>query len=166
MPIHKGDNGLEEEAHYVGGIVKRISNFSNETLEDRKQFQKTIYLLQAAGIDLGYDFNWYVHGPYSPDLAKVGYKLAEMYEDVTPTKFSDPEYETRFEEFLEFIEPIKNDVQRLEAAASLHWLHEVNEGIPYDLLIDYLLEEEKEELELSPADCESLWDQMATYDIV
>ena len=28
-----------------------------------------IYLLQSLGTDLGYTYNWYVHGPFSPSLA-------------------------------------------------------------------------------------------------
>ena len=30
---------------------------------------KKIYLLQSLGTDLGYTYNWYVHGPFSPSLA-------------------------------------------------------------------------------------------------
>ena len=166
MPIHKDEDNLEEEAHYVGGIVKRIGNFSNDTLDDRKRFQKTVYLIQAFGIDLGYDFNWYVHGPYSPELAKVGYKLAEIYDEVRPTEFSDSRYKNRFQDFLDFVEPISNDVDKLEAAASIHWLERANPELPHDILIDYLLEEEKEELDLTPEDCEELWDPMYRFDIV
>lgn len=166
MPIHKDEEELEEEADYIGGIIKRVGTFSNETLEDRKRFQKTIYLIQAFGIDLGYEFNWYVHGPYSPKLAKVGYKLEEIYDDVTETKFADEEYEERFQNFMEFVDPIKEDVDQLEAAASLHWLSKVNEELPHDILIDYLLEEEKEDLDLTPEDCEWLWDRMYSAGIV
>ncbi|WP_276260636.1 hypothetical protein [Haloglomus litoreum] len=167
MSIHVNeDNGLDEEAHYIGGIIKRVGEFSNRSLEGRKKFQKTIYLIQAAGIDLGYEYNWYVHGPYSPELARVGYRLEEMYEDVSPTKFSDEEIEGRFQEVLQFLDPIKDDVEKLEAAASLHWLSENNEDLPHDILIDYLLEEEKSHLDLTPEDCEALWDGMATLNIV
>lgn len=169
MPIHK-ENGddkseLEEEAHYIGGIIKRVGTFSNETLEGRKQFQKTIYLMQAFGIDLGYEYNWYVHGPYSPDLAEVGYALAEIYDEVTTTRFSNEDYEELFQQFLDYIDPIKNDVARLETAASLHWLRQSNPDLPHDLLIDFLLEE-KEELEMDPSECEIEWDRLREYNLV
>lgn len=166
MPIHIDENELEKEAHYIGGIIKRVGSFSNETLEDRKRFQKTVYLIQAFGIDLGYEFNWYVHGPYSPRLAKVGYKLEEIYDQVQPTKFSDETYQERFEEFLEFVDPIKKDVDRLEASASLHWLDQINPDLPHDILIEHLLEEEKEELALPKEDCEELWDKLYNYNVV
>jgi uncharacterized protein YwgA len=48
-----------------------------DTINDRKRVQKAIYLAQAAGVNFGYDYNWYVHGPYSPELANDYYKLAE-----------------------------------------------------------------------------------------
>jgi len=54
------------------GVPPRI-----KTLNDRIRVQKAIYLAQAAGADLGYDYNWYLHGPYSPELANDYYKLSE-----------------------------------------------------------------------------------------
>jgi len=42
--------------------------------DSRLQMQKSIYLAQAAGLDLGYRFNWYVRGPYSPNLADDYYE--------------------------------------------------------------------------------------------
>jgi uncharacterized protein YwgA len=41
-------------------------------------FQKVVYLLQEAGVSLGYDFGWYVSGPYSPSLADDGYEISRM----------------------------------------------------------------------------------------
>ena len=47
------------------------------TVDERKRLQKAIYLAQISGADMGYRFNWYVKGPYSPTLAKDYYLLAE-----------------------------------------------------------------------------------------
>ena len=38
------------------------------TFDDRLILQKSVYLLQSAGIQLGYRFRWYLKGPYSPDM--------------------------------------------------------------------------------------------------
>jgi uncharacterized protein YwgA len=46
-------------------------------VEDRKKVQKAIYLGQEAGVDLGFHFGWYKMGPYSPELTKDYYDLAE-----------------------------------------------------------------------------------------
>lgn len=51
---------------------------SIDTLDDRKRVQKAIYLGQLTGADLGYRFGWYIRGPYSPDLTKDYYSLADL----------------------------------------------------------------------------------------
>ncbi len=51
-----------------------------ETIGQRVTLQKAIYLAQAAGIPLRYRYNWYVMGPYSPDLARDYYALHEQPE--------------------------------------------------------------------------------------
>lgn len=47
------------------------------TVDDRKRVQKAVYLGQLSGIDLGYRYNWYLKGPYSPALTRDYYALAE-----------------------------------------------------------------------------------------
>lgn len=54
------------------GVPPRI-----KTINDRKRVQKAIYLAQAAGADLSYDYNWYLRGPYSPELANDYYQMSE-----------------------------------------------------------------------------------------
>jgi hypothetical protein len=45
-----------------------------DTMEDRLKLQKTIYLLQGCGLNLGYGFSWYRYGPYSQELVYDAYK--------------------------------------------------------------------------------------------
>ncbi len=47
------------------------------TVSRRKALQKAIYLGQVAGIDLGYRYNWYVMGPYSPGLTRDYFAMDE-----------------------------------------------------------------------------------------
>jgi hypothetical protein len=54
------------------GVVPRI-----DTLADRKRVQKAVYLAQLADCDLGYRFGWYLKGPYSRDLTRDYYALAD-----------------------------------------------------------------------------------------
>jgi hypothetical protein len=43
----------------------------------RLAFQKSMYLLQEAGLTAEkHSFNYYAHGPYSPDWARVGFAVA------------------------------------------------------------------------------------------
>jgi uncharacterized protein YwgA len=45
------------------------------TLNNRIEIQKAIFLAKYAGVDLGYSYSWYIHGPYSPELTKDYYIL-------------------------------------------------------------------------------------------
>jgi uncharacterized protein YwgA len=47
-----------------------------DTFDDRLILQKAVYLLQEAGIHLGYRYRWYLRGPYSPDLTGDAFLLA------------------------------------------------------------------------------------------
>jgi len=48
------------------------------TKEDRLRTQKAVYLGQLSGVDLGYRYNWYVYGPYSPRLTQDYYALTGL----------------------------------------------------------------------------------------
>lgn len=52
----------------LGGID--VSSF-----EGRLCLQKHVYLLQLFGVDLGYRFSWYLHGPYSPSLTEIAFEV-------------------------------------------------------------------------------------------
>jgi len=44
--------------------------YEMESFDERLSVQKSVYLAQAAGADLGHYFNWYLRGPYSPSLTQ------------------------------------------------------------------------------------------------
>lgn len=58
------------------GLDVRIDDF-----DDRLILQKAIYLAQAAGVNLGYHYGWYLRGPYSPAVAEDGFAAAVELED-------------------------------------------------------------------------------------
>lgn len=58
------------------GVPVSVEEFDNRLL-----VQKAVYLLQQAGVQLGYPYNWYVRGPYSSRLAGDLFYLAEMEKD-------------------------------------------------------------------------------------
>ena len=49
--------------------------FDLSSFNDRLIYQKAIYLAQAAGVNLGYYYHWYLHGPYCSPLASDGYDI-------------------------------------------------------------------------------------------
>ncbi len=110
----------------LGGLLKRIGNYNPKSFEysfkDRLILQKTVYLLQAFGLYLGYHFNWYLRGPYSITLARHGYELVDIYDRLPSAAFADENAEKRFNSFLLFMSEIKEDAEMLELLASLHFL--------------------------------------------
>lgn len=101
------------------------------TLNKRIEFQKTIYLLKAFGINLNYYFSWYLRGPYSTTLADDGYALhslepesrLELANDVDID--SDTDSIRKMKNFIEDLRVAlnaKSESSRLELAASLHFL--------------------------------------------
>jgi len=51
--------------------------FDIGTFEKRLLLQKTVYLAQAGGMDFGYYYHWYLHGPYCPALTKDAFAVNE-----------------------------------------------------------------------------------------
>ncbi len=49
---------------------------SVKSFNERLILQKSVYLLQAAGIHMGYRFRWYIRGPYSPDMTAGAFGIA------------------------------------------------------------------------------------------
>lgn len=51
------------------------------TVEQRMETQKAIYLAQSMGVELGYSYGWYLKGPYSPSLTRDYYELHATAEE-------------------------------------------------------------------------------------
>lgn len=62
----------------ANGIVFQKMKVSKDTFDERLVCQKKIYLLQSLGTDLGYNYNWYVRGPYSPTLTNYIYNNIDV----------------------------------------------------------------------------------------
>ena len=59
--------------HELAAILRDVGNSRVDDLAGRLALQKTVRLLQALGVNLGYRFTRYLHGPYCRALAKDGY---------------------------------------------------------------------------------------------
>jgi len=58
-----------------------------ETFTERKQVQKLAYLLDKVfGMSFDFSYNWYLHGPYSPEVTKKIFDVIEGREVIR----SDP----------------------------------------------------------------------------
>lgn len=74
----------------ANGIIFQKLAIKKDTFENRLISQKKIYLLQSLGTDLGYSYNWYVRGPYSPTLTNYIYNNLDVLasEDFSTNKLS------------------------------------------------------------------------------
>jgi len=58
-----------------------LGDIKLDSFQDRLCLQKKVYLVQTAGLELGYRYNWYLRGPYCPNLTENAYLLKEEIEN-------------------------------------------------------------------------------------
>lgn len=141
----------------LGLVLKNLGNFSMADFDGRLILQKSVYLLQSFGIYRGYRFSWYIHGPYSPKLASDGFALQEIYKALPAGSFKSNAVQSRFRRFLEFMEDKKEDPDRLEILASIHFLRNVDKKMPKNRI---LAKVEKKQPYFTRADCVLGWDEL------
>lgn len=95
-----------------------------DTFADRKKVQKLVYMLDKA-FDMGFNFsyNWYLHGPYSPEVTRLVFDVIEGRQVVSSNpgilSTKDLRKIDRMKLFL------GNDIKfndKLELLVSLHYL--------------------------------------------
>ena len=137
---------MDRQAFVLGHILHRFGQFkfSMKDFDDRLRLQKFVYLLQAHGIYLGYDFSWYLRGPYCTSLTTAGFMLDKFY-DMMPDKhgksegFANSIIRDRFKEFTDFVKGEEMNANFLEAAASLHFLLETGKADSHADAVDMVL---------------------------
>ena len=97
---------------------RNIHKFNPDDFISRLRLQKYVYLAKFFDIDLGYKYNLYLRGPYSPTLAEDYYNLTEM------DKVADIISISNFGEFAEFVRG--KDHKWLEIASTILFIWENN----------------------------------------
>ena len=101
--------------------------FQIDTFEDRLILQKAVYLAQSAGVNLGYYYHWYLHGPYCPSLTRdeyaIDYELTQGTDESEGWKLDDQSGD-RLKQLQQLIpDADRPEVRRqLELLASIHFL--------------------------------------------
>jgi len=101
--------------------------FLIKTFEDRLIMQKAVYLAQTAGVNLGYYYHWYLHGPYSPSLTRdefaIAMDISAGMDEAERWKLDD-QSSKRLEEIRDiFAETDRSRLaKKLELLASVHFL--------------------------------------------
>lgn len=156
-------NSVNGEVINLGLVLKNLNNFDMSTFAGRLTLQKTIYLMQAFGIYLGYDFSWYLRGPYSSPLAKNGFALQEIYHKIPTAGHFERDTQNKFEQFLEFIQDKKNDPDRLEILASIHFLKNIYQNMSKAEIIDRV---KKKQSYFKKEQCEQGWKELKEIGLI
>ena len=117
---------MQVDAKAVLYMVTKEFGLERDTTKDRLILQKTIYLLQAHGLQLGYGFSWYKYGPYSQDLVQDAYAVlrSEEYKfknETSSWNFS-PNSLQEFEKFKGICGDLLGDAASLELLASVDFV--------------------------------------------
>lgn len=108
------------------------------TFDDRLILQKSVYLLQSAGVHLGYRFRWYLRGPYSPEMTAGAFGIAgeaEAAQQELRGWTLDDETRTRIERIKPLLASAGNKAahaRRMELLASTLFLINTNQAKPTD----------------------------------
>jgi len=152
-----------DRALVLGAVLKRIGNYDMSTFEGRLVLQKTVYLLQAHGLYLGYKFSWYVHGPYCPELTREAFELLPIYKRIPDAEFAKPQVEKRFEKFLSFLGDKKGDSDWLEQLACTHFLRVLNPRAKKEEIINIVLNHEPH---FTKRQCEQAWNYLVQNGLI
>jgi len=120
---------MENESKLITVLEKL--DISLKTLEDRKILQKKIYFLEQLGLKLGYDFGFYIYGPYSSDLTKDAFSYYNrkniMSESIVSNKLSKRD-ESSFKQLNKLLEGVDEQsvANELELLSSIHFLKNIS----------------------------------------
>ena len=151
------------DAFALGLVLKNLDNFDITTFSGRLVLQKTIYLMQAFGVYLGYEFGWYLHGPYSTTLTRHGFELRGVYRHVPRGSFDGKTARTRFSLFLRFMEDKQGDADRLELLSSIHFLKKL---YPRMRKSGVLKKVQDKQQHFTKAQCAAAWDELRNEGLI
>ena len=151
----------------LGFILRQFPgfDFSMAGFGGRLRAQKFVYLLQAFDVYLGYEYSWYLRGPYCSTLAASGSALEGFYGDIpegSRMRFVSPGANERFERFKGFIGGRESDAGFLEMAATLHFL-EMGVDMPRDQIFQRVLSKRPD---FSEAECRRVQSHLGDWGII
>ena len=69
---------MDRSSLKVLSLLNSLTTPSLDSFNERLVLQKLTYLGREVGLDSGFSFSWYVHGPYSPSLARLLYSMHDV----------------------------------------------------------------------------------------
>ncbi len=120
--------GQVDITHILALILNRINitDFASIyfDIKIRKKIQKAIYILQLPkfNFNLGYRYNLYLAGPYSPGLSDDYYLIAgdkDKYAQLAQSLIFNKPYEDKIQDFNRIFD---KNYERMECFSTLHFL--------------------------------------------
>ena len=155
--------GLDEDVVSLGMVLKNLDNFDMSDFGGRLTLQKSVYLLQSFGVYMGYRFSWYVRGPYSTRLASNGFALRGIYGGLPAGAFGTRRVQSKFERFLGFMRDKKDDPDRLEILASIHFLRSVYKAMPKPKILTKV---KNKQSYFTGQQCQEGWAELREWDLI
>jgi uncharacterized protein YwgA len=95
-----------------------------ETFSERKRVQKMVYLLdKVSNLNFGFSYNWYLHGPYSPELTRIIFDVIEKErEDIAKPVILSAADKAKITRLKLFLCDDIESTDALELLVSLHYL--------------------------------------------
>ena len=107
-------------------VAENEFGLKRDTIENRLKLQKTIYLLEAYGMQLGYGFSWYKYGPYSQDLVRDAYTVLrsekKKYDKATSSWCFSETTRKKIDQFKQICKDFLGDLRQLELVASVDFV--------------------------------------------
>ena len=145
----------------LAGLLKRAyPKFDMTTFSNRLKLQKFVYLLQRSGMSLGYDFYWYLYGPYSTELTRDAFQI-ENFDKIEPMRFPEAEIETKFSNFIDKLGQLKDDDKWMEIASSIDILRSLYPNKSKQQIIKEI-EQKQEYFKGKEKFIEKVWDDLET----
>lgn len=151
------------DRYELAAILNDVGNFDMSNFKGRLTLQKTVYLLQSFGLNLGYKFVWYIHGTYCPLLANDGFDIEEIASRMPriPIEFEGERVQRRYAEFKEFLANKKDDPAMLEISSSICYLD--GYGVEKDRILEFV---ENKKAKFRMEQCQEAWRDLERYGVV
>jgi uncharacterized protein YwgA len=113
-----------------------------ETFSERKKVQKAVYLLDKTfGLNFDYSYNWYLYGPYSPEVTQIIFRvLQDKTHNPVNTNILQEEEIKKIKRMKEFLGSDIQSTDQLELLASVQFLLDCagNSRTKENKIIDFL----------------------------
>lgn len=115
--------GKLDDAIFSIALLKKLKIADISNLNNRIKCQKLIYFAKRLGVAPNYNFNLYLHGPYSPYLSNHLHVLKDFFKEIMP-------FEPLSEDLIEKYNLLNSinlyDLKTIEIAATLDILNKNN----------------------------------------